>query len=139
MRVLSLGDGRGLFPIRYGTFPVYFARIPSYIPDSLRARWFPFSFACACSRRRIVLGIHEWVGWIGIVSQRQLYFALFFAVMTGLLWPATAGAQNRPRPLVTQAVDESQTVTLHGTVHPLAQARFDQGAVPDSFAANRML
>jgi hypothetical protein len=41
--------------------------------------------------------------------------------------------------LVTQAIDETQRLTLHGTVHPLAQARFDQGAVPDSFAANRML
>jgi hypothetical protein len=41
--------------------------------------------------------------------------------------------------LVTQAIDETRRVTLRGTVHPLAQARFDQGAVPDSFAANRML
>ncbi len=61
--------------------------------------------------------------------------------MAGLLWPSMAAAQsqNPPRPLVSQAVDESKTVTLRGTVHPLAQARFDQGAVPDSFAANRML
>ncbi|MGA8768353.1 MAG: protease pro-enzyme activation domain-containing protein, partial [Candidatus Acidiferrales bacterium] len=52
---------------------------------------------------------------------------------------AAAQSQNPPRPLVSQAVDESKTVPLRGTVHPLAQARFDQGAVPDSFAANRML
>jgi hypothetical protein len=39
---------------------------------------------------------------------------------------------------VTQAIDESRSVTLRGTVHPLARRRSDQGAVPDSFAANRM-
>ncbi|MGA8220357.1 MAG: Ig-like domain repeat protein [Candidatus Acidiferrales bacterium] len=53
--------------------------------------------------------------------------------------PLTAGAQSPPRSLVTRAIDESNEVTLRGTVHPLAQARFDQGAVSDSFAANRML
>ena len=52
---------------------------------------------------------------------------------------AAAQSQNPPRPLVSQAVDESKSVMLRGTVHPLAQARFDQGAVPGSFAANRML
>jgi Pro-kumamolisin, activation domain/Bacterial Ig-like domain (group 3)/Subtilase family len=67
-----------------------------------------------------------------------------FARCVGLLLAAlalspSASAQNPPRALVTQAIDESRTVTLRGTVHPLAQARFDQGAVPDSFAANRML
>jgi hypothetical protein len=89
--------------------------------------------------RRIDLGIRKWVEWIGIVSERRLHVSLFFVMVTGFLWPATAMAQNPPSPLVTQSVDESKTVTLHGTVHPLAQARYDQGVVPDSFAANRML
>ena len=67
-----------------------------------------------------------------------------FARCVGLLSAAlavslSAFAQNPPRALVTEPVDESRTVTLRGTVHPLAQARFDQGAVPDSFAANRLL
>jgi hypothetical protein len=48
-------------------------------------------------------------------------------------------AQGPAAPLVTEAIDEAQVVALHGNVHPLAQARYDQGAVPDSFAAERLL
>ena len=51
----------------------------------------------------------------------------------------TAPITGSAIPLITQAIDESQRVTLRGSLHPLAQARFDQGAVPDSFAANRLL
>jgi hypothetical protein len=51
----------------------------------------------------------------------------------------TAMAQGEARQLVTQKIDESQAVILSGSVHPLAQARYDQGPVADSFAANRML
>ena len=36
-------------------------------------------------------------------------------------------------------IDESRRVTLRGTVHPLAQAQYDRGAVPDAFPAERML
>ncbi|MGB7281064.1 MAG: protease pro-enzyme activation domain-containing protein [Candidatus Acidiferrum sp.] len=50
-----------------------------------------------------------------------------------------ASAQSVARPLLTQKIDDTQMVALHGTVHPLAQARYDRGAVPDSFAANRIL
>jgi hypothetical protein len=48
-------------------------------------------------------------------------------------------AQGPAAPLVTEAIDDAQVVALHGNVHPLAQARYDQGAVPDSFAAARLL
>jgi hypothetical protein len=48
-------------------------------------------------------------------------------------------AQNQPPPLVTQSIDESSYITLRGSVHPLAQAGSDRGAVPDSFSAGRML
>jgi hypothetical protein len=50
-----------------------------------------------------------------------------------------ASAQSQARPLVTQTIDESQVVRLSGSVHPLAQARYDRGAVADSFAAERVL
>jgi subtilase family serine protease len=53
--------------------------------------------------------------------------------------PLAVTAQSPPSSLVTRPIDESQTVTLRGTVHPLTRAGSDQGAVPDSFAANRML
>jgi len=51
-------------------------------------------------------------------------------------------AQAPPAPSVTAAVASSQEgplVRLSGTVHPLARAENDRGAVPDSFPANRML
>lgn len=48
-------------------------------------------------------------------------------------------AQGPAAPLITEAIDEAQVVVLHGNVHPLAEARYDQGAVPDSFAAARLL
>lgn len=40
---------------------------------------------------------------------------------------------------VVETVDDTQTVTLTGNVHPLAKAQFDQGAVPDSQPMTRML
>jgi subtilase family serine protease len=48
-------------------------------------------------------------------------------------------AQAPPTRLVTQVIDDGKTVPLRGTVHPLAQSRFDGGAVPDSFPAERLL
>jgi hypothetical protein len=48
-------------------------------------------------------------------------------------------AQALPTRLVTQVIDDGKTVPLRGTVHPLAQSRFDRGAVPNSFPAERML
>ncbi len=41
-------------------------------------------------------------------------------------------------PQITQAVDNASKVTLPGTVHPLAQAKYDRGAVPSSFQAPRV-
>jgi hypothetical protein len=40
---------------------------------------------------------------------------------------------------ITQAIDETQLVTLKGNVHPLARPEFDQGLVPDPTPMNRML
>jgi hypothetical protein len=40
---------------------------------------------------------------------------------------------------ITQAIDETQLVTLKGQVHPLARLEFDQGAASDSMPATRML
>jgi len=59
-------------------------------------------------------------------------------LLAALALPVTTCAQSPPKPLVTQAIDESKSVTLRGTTHPLARARSDQGVVPDSFAARRM-
>lgn len=48
-------------------------------------------------------------------------------------------AQIGPRPLVTQAVDESQLVTLKGNTHPLARPEFDIGVAPPDQPLRRML
>jgi len=73
-------------------------------------------------------------------SRRLRFWSRWCVGATISLLPlASLAAQNPPQPLVTRAVDESKRVTLAGTRHPLAQPRFDQGAVPDSFAADRML
>jgi subtilase family serine protease len=49
------------------------------------------------------------------------------------------GAQSQPASRVTQPIDNRVRVTLKGSVHPLAQARYDQGPVANSFPAERML
>jgi hypothetical protein len=40
---------------------------------------------------------------------------------------------------VTQPVDDSNLVMLHGNTHPLARAKYDQGPASDSLPMNRML
>jgi hypothetical protein len=59
--------------------------------------------------------------------------ALFVAIIT-----SSALAQSQPASRITQPVDDRLRATLHGNVHPLAQPRYDQGVVPDSFPAGRM-
>lgn len=48
-------------------------------------------------------------------------------------------AQATPASRVTEPINDAVRVTLKGNVHPLAQARFDLGTVPDSFPASRMV
>src|SRR2546430_1294308 len=50
---------------------------------------------------------------------------------------AARGQAVKPR-LVTQAVDESNRVTMRGNVHPFARAEFDQGAITDTQSVNRI-
>ncbi len=63
----------------------------------------------------------------------------FCLVLIAILATGVAAAQTLSLPRVTQSIDDQQRVTLKGNVHPLAQARFDQGMVADSFPAQRML
>ena len=48
---------------------------------------------------------------------------------------ATAGS----RPLITQAIDESQLTALKGNTHPLARPEFDLGTAPATLPMERML
>lgn len=63
--------------------------------------------------------------------------ALFVILEIVLAIPASA--QFQAKLLVTQPINETNIVALHGSVHPLAQARFDRGVVSDSFPVNRVL
>jgi len=57
----------------------------------------------------------------------------------------SSGAQSAAAQLpvvparITQAIDETQLVTLKGNVHPLARPEFDRGAVPPGQPLQRML
>ena len=68
---------------------------------------------------------------VGIVA--MLLFALAGVTKT----VAAQGSGIRQR--ITQAIDERQTKTLKGNVHPLAQASFDRGAAPDDLQLNRLM
>lgn len=54
-----------------------------------------------------------------------------------LLLPCTLLAQAPV--LVRGVVDDTNRISLHGNVHPMAQPRFDKGEVEESFAAERLL
>ena len=42
-------------------------------------------------------------------------------------------------PVMTESIDETRTLILHGNVHPLAQAQYERATVDDSLAAKRVL
>jgi hypothetical protein len=65
------------------------------------------------------------------ISARALILVVACAVSLHAQSPAT--------PLVAGLINDSKVVAPYGNVHPLAQAGYDVGAVPDSFAAGRML
>lgn len=65
---------------------------------------------------------------------RLRFFALL-AVFSGSLAMAQAGPGSR----ITGPINDQVRVTLKGNTSPLAQARYDQGPVADSFPAERML
>jgi subtilase family serine protease len=64
---------------------------------------------------------------------RSVQLCLSLATLCGLVQ-----AQSQPASRITQPINDRVRITLQGNVHPLAQTRYDQGAVPDSFAADRM-
>ena len=65
--------------------------------------------------------------------------ALSGAVIAALVAPAALQAQAARPGLISQAVNESERVTLAGNTHPLATRAADRGVVPPSTPADRML
>ena len=65
--------------------------------------------------------------------------AAWFAVIT----VASAFAQAQPQTAnpnrITDAIDPDERVTLQNNVHPLAQARYDQGPAPGSMVTGRIM
>lgn len=73
-------------------------------------------------------------------SARSLFVDRFVRLLIlVLVFGWVVRAQDSPARLVSQKVDESERVTLRGTVHPLAVTANDRGPAPDSLAAQRML
>ena len=64
---------------------------------------------------------------------------LVFAVCLFCAQLALAQQTQTVAPRITAAVDETKLVTLTGNTHPMAQAKFDQGAAPDSLPLNRLM
>jgi subtilase family serine protease len=61
------------------------------------------------------------------------------AVASAFLCSAVALAQHAaPAVRIVSPIDESQLVTLHNTVHPLANAANDRGAAPDGMQLDRI-
>jgi len=85
------------------------------------------------------------------MGDRAFQFSKIVPLAVALLstaWPFPATAQTNDATLsqatsrtarITQAVDEKKLVLLRGNVHPLAQPKFDSGAVSDAQPLDRML
>ncbi len=66
--------------------------------------------------------------------------SLVLCVIPSALLIATAAMSQTSAPVarIVNPIDESQLTTIKGTVHPLANARNDRGAAPDSLQLDRM-
>jgi subtilase family serine protease len=65
------------------------------------------------------------------------HLRLYLIILTIL--PLPTAAQFPATQLVTQPVDTTKLVALHGSLHPLAQPRYDNGIVNESTPAERLL
>jgi subtilase family serine protease len=74
------------------------------------------------------------------MRNKSLAIGVFATVLLTLLVIVPRGSsQSSAARMITQSIDESKMVTLHGNVHPLARAEFDKGPVPASMPLDRML
>jgi pro-kumamolisin-like protein len=68
-----------------------------------------------------------------------LVLVVSFGVSAGAQSSDTPPIIGQPRPLVTDAVEESRLATLKGNIHPLARPEFDLGTADGSLPMKRML
>ncbi|HXJ90375.1 MAG TPA: protease pro-enzyme activation domain-containing protein [Candidatus Binatia bacterium] len=65
--------------------------------------------------------------------------AAMLAALLAIPGLSVLAANPGPRVLITQPVNNAQTVTLYGNTRPEANARFDRGRVADTLPLNHML
>ncbi len=70
---------------------------------------------------------------------KKTSWMILCAVVAQLAGQATWAQTTNVPARVVSAVDDTQTVTLKGNVHPLARAEFDKGPVSDATPATRMM
>ena len=69
-----------------------------------------------------------------------LVCACLLAVLSVAFFSQRSAGQSTVAPsLITQPIDEGKLVLLRGNTHPLARAKYDQGAAPGSLAMDRMM
>src|SRR5215472_8103077 len=68
----------------------------------------------------------------GRASKAALLFVFFYISAISL------GGQGVVQPLITQPVDDTKLMVLHGNTHPLARAEFDRGALATNLQLNHM-
>ena len=69
-----------------------------------------------------------------------LLCACFLAVVSVAVISQRSAGQSTVAPsLITQPIDEGKLVVLRGNTHPLARAKYDQGAAPGSLAMDHMM
>ena len=89
---------------------------------------------------RLWLNVKRTIGFVSIGASVGLILAAWALPAAAQATESAARAQTPSRPArITRAIDDNQLVRLKGNVHPLAQARFDQGAMNDAQPIDRML
>jgi len=76
-----------------------------------------------------------------LAARWQMFRVLTFAIIGSCAGPILGGQTVLPSPTanrVIEPIDETAVVPLKGTVHPLAQARFDRGPAPISTPTGRL-
>ena len=69
-----------------------------------------------------------------------LVFSCLLAALSVIFISQRSAGQSVGTPsLITQPIDEGKLVVLTGNTHPLARAKYDQGAAPSSLAMDRMM
>lgn len=82
---------------------------------------------------------------VSLSSPLTVFYSVFLLLTASLFLLSSASLAQQaanavsPRPLITQAIDETQLTTLKGNTHPLARPVYDIGIAPATLPMDRML